>query len=244
MRDVRARSGQVTTDAQYIRAFDPELEIYRRLYAATPAKWGDVLGRYRIFQDLRKREDETEAGHRTRQACWLCGRRRWEGEQRTQQSPHRADLSTTRTPELGEFWGLGTWFAEPEHVAGCELVRRPMYRESRYMADKRRRELTLRTERCKEQMVVAADQAVIKVTQMSQLIDTEQLDTADSILLHALWICVQPKKLHANWGSVAFDAFDASKELAEEPAAIASRWLTESDRRSSPIVPPSKALRY
>jgi hypothetical protein len=101
--------------------FDPELEIYRRLYAATPGKWRDVLGRYRIFQDLRKREDETEADHRTRQARWLCGRRRWEWEQWTQQSPYRADLSTTREPEPGEFFPLGTWFADPEHIADSEL---------------------------------------------------------------------------------------------------------------------------
>jgi len=100
--------------------FDPQLEIYRRLYAATPAKWGDVLGRYRIFQDLRKREDETEADHRTRQARWLCGRRRWE-RQWTQQSPYPADFSTAREPEPGEFFGLGTWFAEAEHIADSEL---------------------------------------------------------------------------------------------------------------------------
>jgi hypothetical protein len=137
--------------------FDPELEIYQRLYAATPAKWGDVLGRYRIFQDLRRREDEAEADHRMRQARWLCGRRRWEGERRTQQSHYRADLSTARTPEPGEFWGLGTWFAEPEHVAGCELESFVSeYRTGRVLV-----------------LDIAADKARL-MAQISELIDRER----------------------------------------------------------------------
>jgi hypothetical protein len=113
--------------------FDPQLEIYRRLYGAPPSKWGDVLGRYRLFQQLRRREGEREADHRTRQARWLREQQRFEREEvhafkHFEQYLHgrqtlSSNPSVTREhkPADGAFVPLETWVAESEDVAGSDL---------------------------------------------------------------------------------------------------------------------------
>jgi hypothetical protein len=93
---------------------------YERLYQRRPDQWGDVLSRYAIFQRLRRRESESEADHRGRQARWLRERRRQEKDI----SLIVDDVRTNRLHDDeadGAFFALGTWIAEPGQYAGSEL---------------------------------------------------------------------------------------------------------------------------
>ena len=66
-----------------LRLLIPSLEGgYDRLDKLPPGLWGYALAHYALFQRLRRREGETKADHRIRQARWLRERRAWEQENR------------------------------------------------------------------------------------------------------------------------------------------------------------------
>jgi hypothetical protein len=109
-----------------LRLLIPSLaDHYDRLYKVPPVQWGYVLAHYVLFQRLRRRENETEANHRARQALWLRARRAWERESRNHahHDIRAAWPDSSSEPEiaLGPWAPLGTWIASPDQIARSEL---------------------------------------------------------------------------------------------------------------------------
>jgi hypothetical protein len=96
-------------------AFD--LYRYSHLYRSSPGVWGDVLNRYAIFQRLKRSENETEAAHGARQACWLRERRQWEKAHCWLAAAAGHDVRTLVPGSIA----LGVGVAAPEDIAGSRL---------------------------------------------------------------------------------------------------------------------------
>jgi hypothetical protein len=107
-------------------------EQHQRLCKASPAKWGDLLARYALFQLLRRREGETADEHRARQRRWIIEREEFEGRGRDPEPDGRRRASGASAlrerwtmlpddPSNSPWLALGTFFASPDELAGSEL---------------------------------------------------------------------------------------------------------------------------
>jgi hypothetical protein len=99
-------------------ALDPD--PYARLYESPPSILGNLLGRYAIFQVLRRRVCESEADHYARQTQWQRERNTIEKEK------PGSDAWRAWEPESNPAHGawhtsFGCWLAGPDELRGSSL---------------------------------------------------------------------------------------------------------------------------
>jgi hypothetical protein len=100
-------------------------------------------------------------------------------------------------------------------------------KESNYQRNKRKHHWEREIERAEGHMHRAAYLGADKIAQLSYLITAADEGRPDWVLYLALFLAVayQPNHTLGRYKAAAFSAFDADLELADNPEAIAMRWL-------------------